>query len=158
MSEAEGDSVSPADVAGLNQAVVARGADLARLISTGLFVVAALGVVAWAWVTLRGLGIFGDPFDRFDEPPDVDPDYRLDAVATYMFLLVISAMAAGLGVALRLVADYSVARTGGSLTGVRAGETLDAGRRPPPGAADSDDEGDGDGDGDRDGDSGEPEA
>lgn len=138
MSEA--DIVSPADVDGLNQAVVARGANLARLISTALFVVAGVGVVAWAWVTLRGLGLFGDSFDRFEDEPDVDLNYRLDAVATYVFILVISALAAGLGVALRLVADYTVARTGGSLTGVRAGEQLATVRRPPPAEPDTETE------------------
>jgi hypothetical protein len=136
MSEA--DTVS--DVTGLNQAVVARGANLARLISTGLFVVAGLGVLAWAWVTLRGLGLFGDSFDRFEDEPDVDLNYRLDAVATYVFILVISALAAGLGVALRLVADYTVARTGGSLSGVQAGEPLAAVHRRPPAATETETE------------------
>jgi len=138
MSEA--DTVSPADVDGLNQAVVARGANLARLISTGLFVVAGLGVLAWAWVTLRGVGLFGDSFDSFEDEPDVELAYRLDAVATYVFVLVISALAAGMGVALRLVADYTVARTGGSLTGVRAGQPLASVRRWPPAEAETEPE------------------
>ena len=44
MSEA--DTVTAADVSGLNQAVVARAANLARLAGTGLLIVAGLGVVA----------------------------------------------------------------------------------------------------------------
>jgi hypothetical protein len=132
MSEA--DTVSSADVTGLNQAIVARGAKLARLIGTGLMVVAGLGVLAWAWLEVRSLDLFGEPF--LDEDAGVAD--RVDALAAYVIILLYAALAAGVGVALRLGADYTVARTGGSLTGVRAGEPLPAVRRRPPGDADAD--------------------
>lgn len=129
MSEA--DSVTGADVAGLNRAVVARAAHLARLAGTGLLIVAGLGALAWAWLTLRGLGAIGDSFDFGD---DLGLDERVDFVAGYMSLLLYSGLAAGVGVGLRLGADLSVARTGGSLTGVEAGEPLASVRlRRPPG-------------------------
>ena len=130
MSEA--DIVSSADVAGLNQAVVARGANLARKAGTGLLVVAGIGVLAWAWLVLRSLDVLGDSYIEGD---DVGVADRVDLVATYSLYLVLASLAAGLGFALRLVANYTVARTGGSLTGVRAGEPLPSVRRWPPAKA-----------------------
>jgi len=134
MSEA--DTVSPADVAGLNQAVVARGANLARRAGTGLLAVAGLGVLAWAWTTLRALDVLGESYIGFGDDPEFGLDDRIDLVAGYFNLLVFAALAAGVGVALRLGADYMVARTGGSLTGVRPGEPLASVRRWPPDEAD----------------------
>jgi hypothetical protein len=135
MSEA--DTVTAADVAGLNQAVVARAASLARRASTALLVVAGIGLLAWAWITLRGLGVLGDTFDDLGDP-GFGVDERIDLVAGYTIVLVYSALTAGLAVALRLGADYSVARTGGSLTGVRTGEPLSAVRHRPPATAAAD--------------------
>lgn len=116
---------------------MARGANLARMAGTGLLVVAGIGVLAWVWLAVRGLGLFGDSFDLFEDVPEVDLDYRLDAIASHVVVLVNSVLAAGLGVALRLAADYTVARTGGSLTGVRAGEPLPSVRRWPPAEAET---------------------
>jgi hypothetical protein len=128
MSDA--DTVTAADVTGLNRAVVARAADLARLVGTGLLIVAGLGVLAWAWLMVRGLDLFGDELSEFGE--DVGFADRVDLVAGYVSLLIFSGLAAGIGVGLRLGADVSVARTGGSLTGVEAGEPLASLRRRPP--------------------------
>jgi hypothetical protein len=128
MSDADIDTVTAADVTGLNRAVVARAADLARLVGTGLLIVAGLGVLAWAWLVLRGLDVIGDQY--FGE--DLAFNERVDLVAGYVSLLLFSGLAAGVGVGLRLGADVSVARTGGSLTGVEAGEPLASLRRRPP--------------------------
>ena len=133
MSEA--DTVSPADVAGLNQAVVARGANLARQIGTGLLVIAGLGAAAWAWLVLRSLDLIGER-DRAGLGDDPGAVEQIDLVAALLPYLVYSSLAAGVGVALRLGADYMVARTGGSLTGVRPGEPLASVRRWPPDEAD----------------------
>jgi hypothetical protein len=150
MSEA--DTVTGADVAGLNQAVVARAANLARLVGTGLLVVAGLGAVAWAWITLRGLGLLGDSFLGFGRSPSGPGlDDQLDVVVGYMSLLLYSSLVAGTGLGLRLAADYTVTRTGGSLTGLQAGEPLSTARRRVSPFSNG-------GSGDVDGDDGEPEA
>jgi len=127
MSEA--DTVTAADVSGLNQAVVARAANLARLAGTGLLIVAGLGVVAWGWITLRGLGLLGDSFLGFGRNPSGPGlDDQIDVVVGYISLLLYSSLVAGTGLGLRLAADYTVTRTGGSLTGLAAGEPLTTGR------------------------------
>ncbi len=69
------------------------------------------------------------------EGDDVGVADRVDLLATYSLYLVLASLAAGLGFALRLVANYTVARTGGSVTGVRAGEPLPSVRRWPPAKA-----------------------
>ncbi len=98
MSDADIDTVTAADVTGLNRAVVARAADLARLVGTGLLIVAGLGVLAWAWLVLRGLDVIGDQY--FGE--DLAFNERVDLVAGYVSLLLFSGLAAGVGVGLRL--------------------------------------------------------
>ena len=144
MSEA--DTVTAADVSGLNQAVVTRAANLARLTGTGLLVVAGLGVLSWAWVTLRSLDLLvGASSTEFDDAAEFGIADRIDLVAGYFVLLIFASVAAGLGVALRLAADYTVARTGGSLTGAQAGEPLASVRRRA--LTTSDDDGDEDVDG-----------
>src|SRR5262245_24375822 len=101
MSEA--DTATPTYVTRLNQAGVERAANPARRVGTGLLVVAAIGLLAWVWMTLRALGLLGDGWEglAFEE--------RLDVIAAAMGLLVYSSLAAGAGVALRLVAGYTVA-------------------------------------------------
>ncbi|HEY7072144.1 MAG TPA: hypothetical protein VH479_18595 [Acidimicrobiales bacterium] len=142
MSEA--DTVTAADVSGRNQVVVARAANLARRVGTGLLVVAALGVTAWAWITLRGLGLLGDSFLGFGRSPSGPGlDDQLDVVVGYMSLLLYSSLVAGTGFGLRLAADYTVSRTGGSLTGLQAGEPLSTDRRRISPFADGGDGGDG---------------
>jgi hypothetical protein len=139
MSEA--DSVTDADVSGLNQAVVARAANLARRAGTGLLIVAGIGALGWAWITLRGLDLLGDSYFGLGDDTDLGFDDRIDSVVGYLSLLLYSGLVAGAGLGLRLAADYTVTRTGGSLTGVRAGEPLSpVGRRVSPFA---DGEGDG---------------
>ena len=141
MSEA--DTVTAADVSGLNKALVTRAANLARLTGTGLLVVAGVGALSWAWVTLRGLDLLGDSFTDFGDAPEFGIANRIDLVAGYFALLIYASVAAGLGVALRLAADYTVARTGGSLTGVQTGEPLASVRRRALTTPDGDDDVDG---------------
>jgi hypothetical protein len=137
-------TVTAADVAGLNQPVVARAAKLTHRAGAALVVVGALGVLAWAWITLRGLGLLGDSFAGFGDTPDFSFDDRVDLIAGYFSVLLYASLVAGAGLGLRLLADYAVTRTGGSLTGVQEGEPLYAIRRRslpvPPGGSDGEDE------------------
>jgi hypothetical protein len=130
MSEA--DTVTAADISRLNQAGVTRAANLARLAGTGLLIVGGIGLLAWAWATLRGLGLLGDSYEDYSDDPGFGFDDRIDLLASYTIVLACASLAAGLGVALRLAANYTVARTGGSLTGPRAGDPLAPVRRRPP--------------------------
>jgi hypothetical protein len=60
-----------------------------------------------------------------DRPPiDVDLVDRVDLFTPYVGLLVESALVIGFGLALRLIADFLVARSGGTLTGFEPGDVL----------------------------------
>jgi hypothetical protein len=118
------------DIAALNRAAVARAAALARLAGSVLVVIGAVGVAAWLWLVARRLGVAGDNpfagvfFTYGDFEFDLSFADRLDLVADAFPNLLWAAGAAGLGFGLRLVADYAVARTGGTLTGFEVGDQL----------------------------------
>jgi|RhiMethySRZTD1v2_1073278.scaffolds.fasta_scaffold880809_2 hypothetical protein len=123
------------DVAGLNTASVARAAAFARISGSVLVGAGGLGVAAWLWITVRlqvALGGSSGPLDPVAPGTDIGFLRRLDGVAAYIALLVSALLTVGVGLGLRLVADYAVARTGGTLTGYLAGDPL-----PPPDDDDS---------------------
>jgi hypothetical protein len=118
------------DVRDLNAASVARAAAFARIAGTLLVAVGVLGAAAWLWITVRQQAVFDGGSVSADPRiagRDVDSLRRIDAVAIYVALLVSAVLATAAGLGLRLLADYTVARTGGTLTGFRVGDPL-----PPP--------------------------
>jgi hypothetical protein len=128
-----GDTITADDIDTTNAMMVARAAAFARLAGTALVVVGAIGTIAWAWFVVRtqqhltglpgGSGFGGLDLDS-RSPSLLD---RIDAVPGTVVLLTSAALAVGLGVLLRLGADYTVARTGGSLTGYQVGDELPVG-------------------------------
>lgn len=123
-SETGGDIVTSEDVIVLNRAVVARAAGFARLGGTAVLVVGGLGLAAWVWVTVRQQQMAEDTMVLAPGSEDLSFGQRVDLVANTYVYLIYAAVAVGVGLALRLVADYAVARTGGSLTGFEPGDTL----------------------------------
>jgi hypothetical protein len=122
------DIVTAEDIAELNRMAVERSAAFARVAGTVVLVLGAFGALSWLWLTVRlqlRLEDMGGPLGSFDEPDEgVSILVRLDTLTAYVEVLVVSALAAGVGLGLRAVADYLVASTGGSLTGFRVGDRL----------------------------------
>jgi hypothetical protein len=127
------DAVATAeDIATLNRMAVERSAAFTRVAGTAVLVAGLVGVLAWLWYIVR-LQLAMEPRTGLTGVPQIDgldTDItfldRVDVVSVYFEPLVVAALAAGIGLALRGVADYMVARTGGSLTGFRVGDDLTA--------------------------------
>jgi hypothetical protein len=136
-SATDSSTITGEDVTWLNGRSVARAAAFARLAGTALVVVGALGVVAWAWTNVRRqqqlseitdlMGGFGDDADggvvSFADRT-VSLSERIDAAADTITLLLSAALAVAAGYGVRLVAEYTVARTGGSLTAFDVGDPV----------------------------------
>jgi hypothetical protein len=126
------DTVTAADITTTNAMMVARAAAFARIAGSALIVVGTIGALAWAWLTVRiqqrlsDVPVSGGFYvDLGSGSPSLLD--RIDVlVPSTVVLLMEVALAAGLGVLLRLCADYAVARTGGSLTGYQVGDELPA--------------------------------
>lgn len=119
------ESVTATDIDRLNRTAVARGAQLARRAGTALLVVGAIVLAAWLWAFLRQQGVLGGGDEgplRFERHPDATA--RVDLTVTTISLLASAGILLGLGSGLRLIADYAVARTGGSLVGIEAGDII----------------------------------
>ena len=124
--QADADTIGAEDVAWLNGRAVERAGAFTRLAGMALIVAGALGVAAWLWITVRqqqmiddadgGRFAFGD-----GEPSLVD---RIDALVDYLIFLPWGALTVGAGFGLRLAADYTAARTGGSLTRFTVGDPV----------------------------------
>lgn len=114
------------DVAALNRAMVERGAAFARIAGTVLIVVGAVGLIAALWVIGReqqhldsGMFSFGDEGEGGASLLD-----RIDLISTRFGLVELPVLIGGIGLGLRLVADYVVSRTGGTLTGFEVGDEM----------------------------------
>lgn len=119
------DLVTADDVAVMNGQTVARAAAFARLAGTGLIVVSGVTAIVWLWLTVRYELLVDDGSSSGVGPSgDTSLAERLDLAAGLSQYLVYAAVVLGVGVGLRLLADYSVARTGGSLTGFEPGDLL----------------------------------
>jgi hypothetical protein len=141
---ADGSTITGEDIAWLNGRSVARAGPFARLAGTALIVAGALGVVAWLWMSVRRQQQLSQIPGFIDDIGDLDSftdrtvslSERIDAVADTAMLLVTAALAVAAGSGLRLVAEYTVARTGGSVTGFEVGDPVPEGgiADPPSGA------------------------
>ena len=123
------DRITGEDVAFLNRQAVARAAAFGRLSGTALVVVGAIAALAWLWLTIRQQqmmddGSGSDPFGS--AAPEVTFADRLDMFTNGISLLVFAALTLGGGLGLRLLADYTVARVGGTLTGFEVGDRAPA--------------------------------
>jgi hypothetical protein len=125
----EDDRITAEDVAFLNRQAVARAGAFGRLSGTGLVAVGAVAALAWLWFTIRQQQMMDDGAggsDPFGSAPEVTFADRLDMFTNGISLLVFAGLAAGGGLGLRLLADYTVARVGGSLTGFEPGDQAPA--------------------------------
>jgi hypothetical protein len=122
----ESDTVTPDDIATLNGMAVERSAVFARTAGAVLVLVGVIGAAAWLWYSVRTQLRLDD--DQFSATPFGGPGVsladRIDVLSGYVDPVVWSALAAGVGLGLRVLADYAVARTGGSLTGFQIGDDL----------------------------------
>ncbi len=118
------DRVTADDVSRLNRDAIDRAASLVRLAGGALVVVGLVGVALWLWAFCRQQGLVGDTPGQFRVQSDPDLALRLDLATSTFSLLVSAALSLGLGCALRLMADYAVARTDGSLAGVEVGDVI----------------------------------
>jgi hypothetical protein len=133
---AESSTITGEDVTWLNGRSVERAGAFTRLAGTVVIVAGGVGLLAWLWLTVRQQQALNDAGsgDGFDfGSSEVTFANRIDALAGYVSLLISAALAVGVGLALRLVAEYTVARTGGSVTGFVAGDPVpDGGIADPP--------------------------
>jgi hypothetical protein len=116
------------DITGLNRQAVARTAAFTRLAGTALVVAGAIATAAWLYLVVRQQQIVDDG-EMFSPSlavlsEDVSFAQRVDLLASQVTLGIWAVVAVGVGLGLRLVADYSVARTGGSLTGYEVGDRV----------------------------------
>jgi hypothetical protein len=137
---ADSSTITGDDITRLNGRSVERAGAFTRLAGTALIVAGGVGVLAWLWLTVRQQQALNDTGsgDGFEfGSSEVSFANRIDALAGYVSLLLSAVLALGVGLGLRLVAEYSVARTGGSLTGFATGDPVpDGGIAGPPSGAD----------------------
>lgn len=121
--EVDDDLVTAADVETLNRVVVDRAAAFARFGGVALVVVGAIGLAAWAWLMYRFQDQITGPL-TYGEGGGPGPSLadRLDAAAGQTVVLVLSVAVIGLGLLVRLVAEYTRVRVGVSLTGYEEGD------------------------------------
>jgi hypothetical protein len=120
--------ITEEDVDALNRASIARAAAFVRIAGSALVVVGAVGCLAWLWNVIRAQQQVSTSL-RFalggpGAPIEVDLVDRLDLFVSVIALLITSALAAGFGLLLRLVADFLVMRSGGTLTGFEPGDVV----------------------------------
>lgn len=116
--------VTADDVTELNRATLQGTSALARHAGTALIVVAGVGLVAWMWIAARQQRLVGaDGFPGFGSDGEgVSLTQRLDLLANSIGFLVNAVLVGGLGLGLRLVAELTISRGGGSLTAAAVGE------------------------------------
>ena len=118
----DANTITAEDVEWANRTTLGQTAALTRIAGSVLVVVGVVGAAASLWTTVRYQQDFGDAVDFSGEPGTSLLD-RLDRFSI-TYGLVLPAIAVALGLALRLMADYTVVRTGGSLTGFEVGDQV----------------------------------
>ena len=123
-----GDAFTAQDIGALNEQSVARASAILRIAGSALVVVGALGALGWFWFEVRiQQEITHTPLElnlTTGRGAGLDLVDRIDAFANSISLLMVSSLVVGLGLASRLLADYTVTRTGGTTTGFVAGDPL----------------------------------
>jgi hypothetical protein len=114
------ETITAADVSLLNRSAIERTASIARMIANAVIAIGLLSTFAWGWTAVRTQQQYGG----FDDESGVAVLDRLDRLMVTIGLLAFAGLCVGLGVAIRLAADYAVTRTGGSITGVVEGDTF----------------------------------
>jgi hypothetical protein len=122
------DVITADDIADLNRMAIERAGAFARVAGSVMTVVAAVGVVAWTWLTVRAQ-LMADDFSggsgAFDDVGgSMSFADRVDLLLGYVTILVMATLTGGVGLGLRLGADTAVARAGGSLTGFATGDVV----------------------------------
>jgi hypothetical protein len=135
----ENEILTADDIAGLNRQAVLRAAAFTRLAGAALVIAGVLAIIAWGWIVVRDQ-LRLDDYDDFAPIPvsssmddsgplldiegafDVSFADRVDVLLGRLGFTLTAVVAVGAGLGLRLFADYSVARTGGSLTGFEPGD------------------------------------
>ena len=122
--EVDDDLVTAADVETLNRAVVSRAAIFARFGGVCLIVAGAVGAVLWAWVTYRQQVVGYEAIYGFDPPeaPPLTVAQRADLFAEKLPMLLFASLTLGMGLLLRLIAEYTRVQVGISLTGYEEGD------------------------------------
>ena len=136
----DGETLTAGDITDLNRQAVVRAAAFTRLAGAALVIAGVLAITAWGWILVRdqlrlddydGIDLVADQTSG-DEPPlfdfedafDVTFADRVDVLLGRLGFALTAVVAVGVGLGLRLAADYSVARTGGTLTGYEAGDRV----------------------------------
>jgi hypothetical protein len=116
------------DVAALNRNAVTRSAWIVRTAGVVLVVVGVVGFAGWVWFEVRLQQQLGGPRSSVTGgglgQPNVDLVDRIDAFTQALTPGLIAAIVAGFGFAMRAMADYSVARVGGTLTAFVEGDEM----------------------------------
>jgi hypothetical protein len=124
MSGGEPERVTADDVVALNRGAIGRGATAVRRAAMLLIAIGVVALAALLWLNVREQQRLSDR--GFTGVGDVEePDFidRVDLFANgFIWELPVLAIAVGFG--LRLFADYTVTRTGGSLAGVDTGDPV----------------------------------
>jgi hypothetical protein len=120
--------VTTDDVQELNRTAVVRASAFVRIAGTALVVVGLFGLLAWLWGSIRSQQHAEPPTSLgFRLPGSADAVSlveRLDLFFPYVGIAVSSALVVGVGLLLRLVADFAVERVGGTLSGFEPGDVL----------------------------------
>lgn len=120
--------ISDDEIVELNRRAVERTSIIARYAGAALVAVGALGAIGWSWLAARAqleYGPVGFGFVGSFDAPTPSVVQRVDLFANGLDGLMLSSVAVGLGVLLRLAGDYAQTRVGGSITGYRAGDAFD---------------------------------
>ncbi|HUQ62265.1 MAG TPA: hypothetical protein VM121_00745 [Acidimicrobiales bacterium] len=114
------------DIADLNRTGLAATATIGRILGLVLMVLSAIGVLAWLWITASSQGLVNSG-GRFGSSSEEDMTFtqRLDLLASTSSFLMSAVLVGGVGMAVRLISELLLARTGGSITGIQVGDRPD---------------------------------
>lgn len=128
-SEVEDDTVMPEDVAYFNRETMRDLAMRGRIAGTAVMIVAAVGALAWLWITVRTqqhLRSRGFPLGGASTGLRIALPERLDAAVATFALLTSAALAFVFGAGLVLLSSHLTVVYGGTLTGLEAGDKIPA--------------------------------